>query len=1257
MKSIKGISALVAFIMATNITLTLANEVEGVSTTVKYSNLADFNNDEEVNYEDYNLLEDYILGKVEEMPCNYSFGLFNMGDLNGDYEITSTDQAILKRYLLGRVENFEVESKIITSINNKKIVSYEGQELTVPDKVIANMYDNSKKEFDVKWNLDGVDINTSSSYKAYGIVEGYDKQVILDIFINEYNPDINIISGIIDGINIGDKAIVTIVNDKYIDTVESDENGFYKFTNIPNGEYLVKIDVNGYNVEKSKKISVFNNINMMSLETSNDSYSNIGQVDFEVEEFTDSKYRYHWEQDNTVSGYEQSSNIVNKPIVEFIDEKVDVGDSNAINKLLHNYNIILSDENIKWSQEYSQRFLEIMDSIPQEKIKHNGAFENKSSKWILTNEHLDNDINIVYGEEGDIIIISKDAFINETPRLAKIEGIQKKYYSKKLHFALLRYVTKDGTDIEAVEKILNDRFGVTTSIESYEELTKNTTKEDSFKFQNFKPNELLYLINIFEEIPEGFHVVKGLKYLVRRVDGMPHPLYQSASVVAWPDAAEESYIEFMDSAFMSDDSYIHRLIIHEKAHFMWRNLFSEDIKKKWIEIAGWYEDTNNPDGWSTTKTTDLVSDYAHGKNPDEDMAETIAYYITDPDKLKSSSIDKYNFVRNCIMHGDIYISQIREDLTFEVLNLYPDYNYPGKIKRIDITVDGNANEDKLVTVEIELNILNKVFDRASYAYTRIYSEIGTFNDFYMYPVNEEGSILRGTIDISKYSKSGYWYTDRIVVIDSAGNQRFDGMDDFGWKLYINNEDEDIIAPEYVQNSLDLNVTEELIENRKVKKLNVSWDVNENKAMKDYNGVYASLINKDTIQYRMETWGIYNLDSKKANIEFYLTEYMQSGRYGVLDIMMVDQANNVGHKHFSDSDQDEKIKTVEIVSENPDSAAPEIDLNKIYVKATPTKPEAPDGETLVEITYYAKDDKSGLGQVGYILRDPQGIAHAEYHYHENFYTMFFNGDPTAWKEYKINVVLPRGSSPGIWGLETINVMDKAGNRKSYNFAENINFQVNTNSNVNISTLDETSEYDAIINFESVEAKQGDEIIVPIILNNYTNEGINNFNFTIKFNQEDLELIDVLAGIHITNAEDIKYNILDNGTAYIMFNDETQGSRNINNNGNVLNLKFKINENADKSVQYINIVEDSFRNKDIANINLKQLKLNIESGKIDLIGYAKTDVDLSGETNVLDLAKVSIKYNKNQNDSEWEEILDINKDGIIDIFDLILISKKL
>ena len=253
---------------------------------------------------------------------------------------------------------------------------------------------------------------------------------------------------------------------------------------------------------------------------------------------------------------------------------------------------------------------------------------------------------------------------------------------------------------------------------------------------------------MLEEFPPGMITTPGLNYLVRRLDGTPHPLYPGAPAVAWTSAG---YIEFMESAFKGQGAdYVHRLILHEKAHFLWEHLFDDQLKKDWIKLGGWFENPNDKDGWSTTKQVEFVSAYAHGVNPNEDMAESISYYIVNPDKLRSRSPAKYEFIQNRVMHGTRYISKIREDLTFEVYNLYPDYVYPGRITRIDIQVGGAPEEDKQITVEIEIHAESDL-DAAQSAYIRVFSNKGTFFDLaWMKPVDANGRVLnRDTFYVGK----------------------------------------------------------------------------------------------------------------------------------------------------------------------------------------------------------------------------------------------------------------------------------------------------------------------------------------------------------------------------------------------------------------------------------------------------------------------------------------------------------------------------
>ena len=91
-------------------------------------------------------------------------------------------------------------------------------------------------------------------------------------------------------------------------------------------------------------------------------------------------------------------------------------------------------------------------------------------------------------------------------------------------------------------------------------------------------------------------------------------------------------MEFMSKAFVSGNlSDTRRLILHEKAHFLWAYTFDQTTKDDWADLGDWFLDPTSASGWSTTNTTEFVSAYAHLKNPNEDMAESIAIYLTNPE--------------------------------------------------------------------------------------------------------------------------------------------------------------------------------------------------------------------------------------------------------------------------------------------------------------------------------------------------------------------------------------------------------------------------------------------------------------------------------------------------------------------------------------------------------------------------------------------------------------------------------------------------
>jgi hypothetical protein len=559
---------------------------------------------------------------------------------------------------------------------------------------------------------------------------------------------------------------------------------------------------------------------------------------------------------------------------------------------------------------------------------------------------------------------------------------------------------------------------------------------------------------MFEEMPLGFHKIEGMNYLVRRLNGADSPISPQAPAIAWVEAG---YIEFMEKGFKQfSTDYIHRLILHEKAHFLWDKIFDETLKSEWINLGGWYECEENPSGWCTTLQTEFVSAYAHLKNPNEDMAESISYFIVNPDALKSRSSKKYEFVRDRIMQGNIYISTIREDLTFTVYNLYPDYVFPGKIKQVKISVKGEANQDKAVTIEIELHALDKVLEGASTAFIRIHSTADTYVDLYLNPI--EGSVgtkLRGSVELTKYAKGGYWKPSQIKLEDAAGNLRLAGVNDFGWRMYVNNPLEDITPPAYEANTIELSSFTQTIEDQAVETISVKWKLNE-QYPRENQGCYSVLNDEIASTYSLEKYSPQNYGGAYVEgtcyVEWPMPYYMPSGTYRSNYIRMIDEAGNETRNYFQTpsgvdsgtdfggTQLDEIAPEIILSTSDPDVTPPELDLNDIGITGTPTNPSNPNGETKVDFRFKVKDDISGY-QIGYYtLRDPQGLTQGHYHYPPRRSELFPTAEDLDWFEYTASIVLPAGSAPGVWGVLELTLRDRAQNFKTYSFTEIISFQV-------------------------------------------------------------------------------------------------------------------------------------------------------------------------------------------------------------------------
>lgn len=766
------------------------------------------------------------------------------------------------------------------------------------------------------------------------------------------------------------------------------------------------------------------------------------------------QYTYRWETDATYEGAD-SVNVIQPVQVMFLGGPVQVVPHSASLHLMQRYSVLLGSE---WSEGQAYRLLQTFESVPQQKNRYSDEKPRVPlSLWKLTSQHIHNDIEINEKDGQKTVLLSLEAFNYAAPLLAEIEGVRGQFFSKRLHRAVVRYATDNGQDRQALARILEDRYAVILDVPDYAELTKNTTKENVGRFGEFKNEELMALVSMLEEYPQGIHKTPGLRYLVRRLDGTPHPINPIAPAIAW---VTEGYIEFMESAFKEQGpEYIHRLILHEKAHFLWAHLFDNQFKQDWIELGGWYVDPNEKDGWSTTKQTEFVSAYAHAVNPNEDMAESISYYIVNPDKLRSRAPEKYEFIQNRVMHGTRYISRIREGLTFEVYNLYPDVVYPGRIIRVDIQVEGEPEEDKEITIDLEIHREGD-FTSATGMYVRIFSGKGNYFDMWFSPVDslgnhvDSGHILRGHKTLSKYVSHGYWRPNKISLRDVQGNERHEKQRDYGWKLYINNPLADDTAPEYVKDSVSLSLSQGEENGRPFHIIVVRWMIFEQVGMhKDGDNVLVRLndASRATYSINADKWGTYNPETSVATVQVPIPDYYPSGKYKLNYIYMKDKALNIGRVYFTEpgervrEDQklaDELPPVIEVQTTNPDTIPPVVDLNQITIKAEPTHPQAPNGETRVDITFRVKDNISGYLAAHMYLRDPHGTVKEHRHYvpHPNYSSVYYSGDPTEYQTYTKTVVLPVGSIPGTWGLAQMLVRDKGENKIRLDFTEIIRFEV-------------------------------------------------------------------------------------------------------------------------------------------------------------------------------------------------------------------------
>jgi len=871
--------------------------------------------------------------------------------------------------------------------------------------------------------------------------------------------------------------------------------------NLAEGEWAVSLDATGYSYPSQQVVNIPNDIS----------------ITFTLTGLTDDDYDYTWEDDGSAAGH-ATQRYANGPAkIVVLNDSIAVPDDFSAVKLRTEYGVILSDSIQPWSSEDSYRLYKMFSNLPYRKYGESSGLdyetgENIRGIFMLTSLEQDNDLTINNATSVPYATVSQRAFTYAEPQIVTIDGIRGKFFSKRLYHVVVNFITDFANNDEVVSWLARERFGLEFMVAN--EQTEEIMGEDSSNFQEFFNSEKLEILAMLEELPEGFHKQNGLKYLVRRINGQDDPVMPSAAAIAF---SGRNVIEFMSKAFNGGSiNNSRRIILHEKAHFLWAYTFDQNLKDDWAELGSWFLDSTSASGWSTTNTTESVSAYAHLKSPNEDMAESIAYYLTNPDALLSVSVQKYEFIRDRVMHGTRYIAQIREDLTFTVYNLFPDYTYPGKVTKIEVNVVGGSEEDKVVTIRASLHSDSKDpnIDGASSAYLRFASSIGTIHDIRLSPENGQAqdSVLIGTTNFSMLEKSGYWTLGYFRVKDPVGNARYENTSTIGMKLYIENPLEDILPPSY-----NYDYKYEVVEDKfipsgvqaipdengeEMRALKISFShYDKSPSSRGYARLIVPNNNNEEV-YNRDIQGRAIIDEERGfnngvnsdkhfEIHLLLYDYLQSGYYSTTYSFVSDIAGNKATtlhvKDTADFIISEKYKhkifkevrdSIYIETLYPDSLKPEIDINNITITAEPTNPSAPNGETRVDISILARDlsdfagHEAGVDRVSFTLRDPLGGEHS---YQTGNSTMnnpdlnIHDSTPqndNEWRVYNFNLTLPQGSPPGQWGMASAHIEDKAGNWEEYSFVEYVRFDI-IESDIELTKPLEVEITDKVVNTYNVD----------------------------------------------------------------------------------------------------------------------------------------------------------------------------------------------
>jgi hypothetical protein len=859
------------------------------------------------------------------------------------------------------------------------------------------------------------------------------------LFPDEMGPDHhcqgNSIVGTIAG---ADKSTVTLGNDEWLQSVDGAQ-GSFAFSDVPDGTYSLYVEAPGVSYGPEHILTV-------------DSRGEGCSIAFQAKSIGIPDAGVFHRRDHTLL---RSARDLSSVAGNVTSASAQSTQSNTAQALLSDYGITLDSSDLVWSGEYAERLLSTMQSSWD--TAWGPLPLNKSSTWKLTAREQPNDISITENDAGFQVVVTAAAFRYASGVPAIIEGQRGSFFSQRLQKATLRFITRNGRDTYVMNTILQNRFQMST-FASGSTLTYYTTKEPDERFQRLSGDETLTLLTLLSEIPEGIRLKRSWLYLLRRANTVQHPILKDKDALfvgcsAKPGSPFNPYVEITQRGLLQDPKAQLETMIAAMTGILWDVETPDALRKEWITLGAWREVSEGH--WITDNPTEAFSRIPVGlyTGPQADFAASVATYISNGEELRARSPKRYEFLKLYVMHGTRFLRKLREDLSFPVLNLWPDYSGPGGVREATVIVTGAASADKRIQGRLLLRGSDPRIDGAQSGYVsfkkRGDERSETPSKFSLNCMaHRPDSEYRVSMEMrcegyaSRYLPSGFYDVEYAHLRDQVDNSRIENRATLSWSVYINNYLEPPPQPELIPGTQTISVERMSIEGRDVPVLKTQFRLlnhasfagaSQNVQPDCLEGCSRRLTGR-----HQQSLMVGNL----VTLTQAISPHTPSGRYGLRSITTYSKEWLMKYFPFSSvpSENEYQMPFANLETEDEDLEVPEVDINQIGVVARAIRPEAPNGETRVRVTMRARDNKSGISDLGYCLLSPRGKMMCQGFYDQRFGTLVETEDPTQWREYVSNITLPAGSEPGVWGVENVYISDKAGWIVSRSLTELVEFKV-------------------------------------------------------------------------------------------------------------------------------------------------------------------------------------------------------------------------